>query len=129
MKKLKPLLTDIAGVSLIILSILLGWLPGPGGIPLFLAGLGLLAINHEWARRLLNHAKKHGLQLSKVIFREHPWWKLILDLLSIALLAIGILVITQTTHNVWKVLSVSILCIGIAKSMRINFKTVGVSSF
>jgi hypothetical protein len=40
-----------------VLAILLGWLPGPGGIPLFLVGLSLLAINHEWAKKRMDSIK------------------------------------------------------------------------
>jgi hypothetical protein len=46
---------DIAGFGLIILAALTGWLPGPGGIPLFLIGLGILSLNYEWAERLLKN--------------------------------------------------------------------------
>lgn len=46
---------DVAGFGLMIISPLLGWLPGPGGIPLFLAGLGLVSLNHEWAENLLRN--------------------------------------------------------------------------
>ncbi len=49
---------DIAGFGLMIISPFLGWLPGPGGIPLFLAGLGLVSLNHEWARNLLNNFER-----------------------------------------------------------------------
>lgn len=54
----KRIAIDIAGFSLIILALLFGWLPGPGGIPLALAGLALLALNYEWAENLLNKLKK-----------------------------------------------------------------------
>lgn len=54
---MKRWLTDILGVLLIILGFLIGWLPGPGFIPLVLAGLGLLAINHAWAKRWLDKMK------------------------------------------------------------------------
>lgn len=40
------------GFSLIILAGLIGWLPGPGGIPLFILGIAILASEYEWADRL-----------------------------------------------------------------------------
>jgi hypothetical protein len=56
-KKERPLyqriIIDIAGFGLIIVSPVLSPIPGPGGIPIFLAGVGLLALNHEWAENLL----------------------------------------------------------------------------
>lgn len=35
-----------------IASILTGWLPGPGGVPLFLIGIAILSTEYTWARRL-----------------------------------------------------------------------------
>lgn len=89
----RKLATDLAGVGLIILAILTGWIPGPGGVPLFLAGLGLLAINHEWARRWLQHFKTHGLRLAEAFFRDHPVIMAIYDVLAIGLLAVGTLIL------------------------------------
>lgn len=40
------------GLLLILSSGLVGWLPGPGGIPLLLAGLGVWSSEFAWARRL-----------------------------------------------------------------------------
>lgn len=41
----------IIGVIFIIAAGLTGWLPGPGGIPLFLAGMAILATEFRWAHR------------------------------------------------------------------------------
>lgn len=54
----KRIAIDIGGFGLILLGLLTGWLPGPGGIPLILAGLALLALNYVWAENLLNNVKK-----------------------------------------------------------------------
>lgn len=66
----KPLVLTIGG-SLVILSGLLGWLPGPGGIPLFLVGIAILATEFEWAERfkhyMLDLLKRTGRWL-----RERP---------------------------------------------------------
>ena len=45
---------DTLAVICIIAAIATGWLPGPGGIPLVIVGLSLLAINHEWAQRYVD---------------------------------------------------------------------------
>ncbi len=68
----KIIVLDILGVSLMILAIAFGWLPGPGGIPLFLAGLALLAINHTWAQEKLDWLKDHSQELFDRIKR---WFK------------------------------------------------------
>lgn len=44
-------LVGFIGVTLIIAAPLTGWLPGPGGIPLFLLGLAVLGTEFHWARR------------------------------------------------------------------------------
>jgi hypothetical protein len=47
----------VVGGLLLIAAPLTGWLPGPGGIPLFIAGLAVLASEFEWAQRLLYRVK------------------------------------------------------------------------
>lgn len=49
----KPLVLVI-GLLFIIAAGLLGWLPGPGGIPLFLVGIAILATEFTWAERIKN---------------------------------------------------------------------------
>lgn len=110
---LKRLLTDMLGVCLLVLAILFGWLPGPGGIPLFVAGLSLLAINHRWARRWLQHVKRHGINLSQKIFRDHPLWRLAIDVLSTALFSSGVWLFSVVTRSLWRGLAISMVCLGI----------------
>lgn len=47
----KPLVLVI-GSLFMIAAALTGWLPGPGGIPLFLIGVAILASEFAWAERL-----------------------------------------------------------------------------
>lgn len=68
----KRIVIDAAGYLLIIAAALTGWLPGPGGIPLFIAGLGLLSINNEWARRLRDYLLQNGGKIVKLIFPANP---------------------------------------------------------
>ena len=51
------------GWLLIVLAPLIGPLPGPGGVILFAAGLGLLLKNSAWAKRAYVRFKRH-----------HPKW-------------------------------------------------------
>jgi hypothetical protein len=60
--------TDAAGYGLILLGVALGWLPGPGGIPLVVAGLGLLSINNAWAKRLRLYLLTHGGRMVQMAF-------------------------------------------------------------
>jgi len=95
MRFFKVLLTDLAGIGLIILAILTGWIPGPGGTPLFLAGLGLLAINHQWARKLLLQVKHHTLKFAEKFFHDHPILMILYDVIAMLLLTAGIIVLTN----------------------------------
>ncbi|SDQ48719.1 TIGR02611 family protein [Quadrisphaera sp. DSM 44207] len=47
----------VSGGALVLLGLLSGPLPGPGGVPLVLAGLAVLASEFPWARRLLDRAR------------------------------------------------------------------------
>lgn len=86
--KIKRILTDIAGYGLIVLGILSGPIPGPGGIPIVLAGLGLLSINNEWARRIRDYLLEHGGNLVKKLFPDTPVVQWLYDALVILLLAL-----------------------------------------
>lgn len=90
---------DILGVLMIIGAGLFGWIPGPGGIPLFLAGLGLLATNHEWARRLLDRIKRDGLNLFERFFNDHPVITALYDVVSVLLIVLAVWVFTSFTNN------------------------------
>ena len=54
----------IIGMLVVILSGTIGWLPGPGGIPIFLLGVAILATEFHWAHRfkmfILNIVHKAG---------------------------------------------------------------------
>lgn len=47
----KPL-AFILGFFFIALAALTGWLPGPGGIPLFLIGIAILSTEFVWAKKI-----------------------------------------------------------------------------
>jgi len=112
-KFIKLILTDAAGLGLIILAFLVGWIPGPGGIPLLLSGLGLLAINHAWARRLLRSLKANGLRLAERFFKDHPVLVIVYDVLAFLLLAGGVFIIINI-NGVLKTGSTIFLMVGLA---------------
>jgi uncharacterized protein (TIGR02611 family) len=58
----------IVGVVVIIAGIILLPLPGPGWVVIF-AGLGLLATEYDWARRLLRAARAKAAQLAAKVRR------------------------------------------------------------
>jgi hypothetical protein len=84
--------TDSAGYGLITLGVAFGWLPGPGGIPLIIAGLSLLSVYNPWAARLKIRLIKDGSSLVNRIFPANQYIEAIYDVVSvIALLVISYL--------------------------------------
>ena len=88
--------------------ILFGWLPGPGGIPLFLAGLGLLAVNHDWAERWLETAKHKGKTLKQILFPPTPWIRHTYDVVSVALFAASLYIYFSRISSFLSIASVAL---------------------
>jgi hypothetical protein len=86
----KRILTDAAGYLLILAGIATGWLPGPGGIPLIVGGLGLLSINNLWAKRLRMWVVENGSKATQIIFPKHPAAEWGYDALVVLLFALTI---------------------------------------
>jgi hypothetical protein len=78
-KLAKRIALDSMGIFLIIIAVPIGWLPGPGGIPLILIGLGLLAKNNKWARELLNNFEAKFRYYSGKIVLADPRLQLAMD--------------------------------------------------
>lgn len=113
-KHTKRIATDFAGYLLLLLGAALGWLPGPGGIPLVLAGLGLLSINNEWAARLRHYIVKNSEQLIKIAFPDHKIIQLVYDVVATVLLMVGIAYLIRHVA-LWQIsLGVTLLFIALA---------------
>jgi uncharacterized protein (TIGR02611 family) len=63
----KPIVL-IVGLLIVIASPFTGVLPGPGGIPVFLIGIAILATEFEWAKRLRDWVLKWVKMLG-------AWWR------------------------------------------------------
>jgi hypothetical protein len=92
----KRILTDAAGYLLILAGIATGWLPGPGGIPLIVGGLGLLSINNLWAKRLRVWVMDNGGKAVDIIFPKHPVAEWGYDVLVVLLF--GLTVALEVRH-------------------------------
>lgn len=113
-KHTKRIATDFAGYLLLLLGAALGWLPGPGGIPLVLAGLGLLSINNEWAARLRHYIVKNSERLIKIAFPDHKIIQLVYDVVATVLLLVGIAYLIRHVA-LWQIsLGVTLLFIALA---------------
>jgi len=98
----KRVAVDAAGYALLVLAVLTGWLPGPGGIPLAIAGLGLLSIHNKWARRLRDYLLKHGGELVKVLFPPNPIIQWLYDIVAVLLLLL-VTVLAFQHDPLWKI--------------------------
>ena len=97
----KRILTDAAGYALILAAIATGWLPGPGGIPLAVAGLGLLSINNAWAKRVRVLLMEHAGKAADILFPKNPWFEWGYDLLVVLLFALTI--VLEVRHaSIWQ---------------------------
>ena len=85
--KPRRVLTLILGVMLIVSAGLIGWLPGPGGMVLFLLGIAVLASEFEWAERLRDWILRI-LKNAANIFLKHPY--IGITLLLICVIIVGI---------------------------------------
>jgi tellurite resistance protein TerC len=63
----KRFLKILFGFTLLVVGTAMIVLPGPGLITIFL-GLGVLAAEFVWARRLLNHLKEQGERIKQTVF-------------------------------------------------------------
>lgn len=107
--RVKVILIDTLGFACLIGSVLLGWLPGPGGIPLLIIGLSLLANNHEWAERLLRKVKVEGLQIFDKIFDGSTKVRWAVDVITVLIITGSVLVIHSGTHNTLKTIGISLI--------------------
>lgn len=86
----KVIVTDAAGIGCLILVPIVGPWPGPGGIPLLVAGLGFLGQNHEWARKWMYYVKKHSTSVREIVFPNTTWIKWAWDITALAIMSAGI---------------------------------------
>jgi hypothetical protein len=108
-QRVKTILIDILGFTLILASLLLGWLPGPGGIPLLIIGLSLLANNHEWAERILNKVKVEGVRIFDKLFDGSPRIRLLIDVVTVLIIAGAVLLVNIATRSVIKTAGISLI--------------------
>lgn len=83
------MLFDIVGVALMLLAIATGWLPGPGGIPLFIIGLSVLAIHHDWAQKWIDKIKDYVEKAGKQIFTDDKDVQLAYDIICLPIVGGG----------------------------------------
>lgn len=83
------ILVDTAGYLLILASAATGWLPGPGGLPLLIAGLGLLSIHNKWAHDLREYVLANGGKFVQKLFPKHAVAQWAYDIVAITFFALS----------------------------------------
>ncbi|MBA2279210.1 hypothetical protein H0V99_02090 [Candidatus Saccharibacteria bacterium] len=117
MNKLKKygkviLFDTLAGLCFIGVA-LFGWLPGPGGIPLLILGLSLLAVNHDWAERWMETVKYKGTTLKKYLFPSSPWVRLFYDFGSVVIILGGIYVLLNSDKRLLSAVGTIMITFGL----------------
>ncbi len=78
--------TFTLGLVLLIVAPLVGWIPGPGGIIVFLAGISVLASEFDWAEALKSFFLETVPKEIKNRWRPTPKWETTFDITSFVLL-------------------------------------------
>lgn len=84
----KPLVFTL-GLLLVIFSPVVGTVPGPGGIALFILAIAILGSEFDWALELKSFMLHTLPQEVKNRWRPTPRWQLVFDLTSILLLTVS----------------------------------------
>lgn len=58
----------LVGFTLLLLGMIMIFTPGPG-TPVILMGLGLLAVEFVWARRIMERVKRESARLKDILLR------------------------------------------------------------
>lgn len=69
-KQVRRVFLVLAGFTLLLLGIVMIFTPGPG-TPVILLGLGLLAAEFVWARRLMERVKRETARLKDTLLRSN----------------------------------------------------------
>ncbi len=108
----KRVAIDIAGFGMLIAVPFVGWIPGPGGIPLLLGGLALLAQNHEWAAKLLHTAKTRGTNFYEILFPDNKKVYLIYDFIGMLIVVGAVLLSYHTTRRLFDAIALGAVFFG-----------------
>ncbi len=100
-RNVKRFVIDFAGYIMVIVSPFVGLLPGPGGVALFLGGLGLLSLNNRWAKQLREYFIEHGGKMIEYLFPRNATIEWAYDALAVALLALASVLVWQRSA-VWQ---------------------------
>lgn len=90
--KYPPIFYDVAGIACLICVPLIGWIPGPGGMPLLYLSLRLLGKNHKFPRDITNYLEEHGSKILDAVFPDIKVIMMAWDIVIVAVIAGAIFV-------------------------------------
>lgn len=93
--KLRRPFVFVVGMLLILLSPIIGSVPGPGGIIVFLGGIAILASEFDWAENLKAVILEKVPTELKKRWQPTPRWQIVFDITSLGLLALAIMFFVQ----------------------------------
>jgi hypothetical protein len=89
--------TFALGLVLLCVAPLVGWIPGPGGIAVFLAGIAVLASEFDWAENLKAFFLHTVPKEIKNRWRPTPRWSVTFDITALLLLVFAGI----AAYNAW----------------------------
>jgi hypothetical protein len=95
--KVRKPFTFALGLVLICTAPLVGWIPGPGGIAVFLAGIAVLASEFDWAESLKSFFLQTVPKEIKNRWQPTRKWHITFDVVAIILLAAAL----WSSHAGW----------------------------
>lgn len=102
------------GFGLLVLGIVVAPVPGPGGTPLILLGLGVLSIHNHWAYRLRKYILDSHQSISAVIFPANPWARFAWDLGGALTFGLGISMLVNLEAIWTRIIATILLTIGLS---------------
>ena len=102
------------GFGLLVLGIIVAPIPGPGGTPLILGGLGILSINNHWAYRLRCYLLNSHKSISTIIFPANPWARFAWDLAGAVAFGLGLSILVNLEAIWTRIIATVLLSIAIS---------------
>lgn len=89
--KRSRILSDVTGLIMVVIGIIIGPLPGPGFVPFFFGGLGLMSLHHPTIARLRDYLLEDGNAFLEKFFPDRKLIMILWDIAVILAVGLGIL--------------------------------------
>ena len=93
----KPLVL-VVGCLFIIAAAATGWLPGPGGIPLFIIGIAILATEFAWAKDVRDWTLARIQEAGKLYRKHRVVGTVLIVILAAAVVGFGYFMYRTLNH-------------------------------